>query len=772
MIIIFIHKFQLKTIFSRILFFNILLVLIITVIPLSIYSNYFKRNYDKEINNYNMQLVKQFQTYVDEQLLEKVINIPNIYLSNTSGNSDLTYPLTEDISTDSTRIYNIREKLADIISKYNFIDTIELYYSKSDLFLSENGVQFLKDISSEKASDYQWIRKLKAEEQNTVWIPSRITQNGIERNTSVFIRSIPYFSDKSQRQAVMAIGIKEESINSFFYKSGNYGDQLLFIVDENGSIVASNEKDISNSIIKESGIINKLFNNSSSGMLQDKVAGKMNAISFVKSNYNNWRYVSLTPVSNLYERSNKLISIIGILGITTLFLSLYVSFMFTKKAYRPLGEIIKTAGSISRTISADKSIMENDEYKLLSNTINTLAFKVTDLNNKLQSNMPIIRHNTILKLLNGKIGLSKINEDKLYDIRFEGDKIFTFTIKIYRDKNLSFEHDLLINYNLIEILENLTKDFSIYGIMDDNNFVSGLVNFHSSTPINVIIENMTSAIEELLKTKFILCLGSIMQIEDTAVAISYNEACVALSHSFFETTEKVLMYENLSTAYVNDELNLSKLFEKLQEAIKTSDETKLLFAIDSTIEALKNINYSISYRKNTLSDIIFMIHTAASVVNIDTSELIGYDLREYFNSIDDIDEFSAWIKKVCEILICSINKKQCTYKDFSIRIKKYIEDNIFNDLSLETVADNLKISSYYLSRIFKASSGNSFSSYVTEIKLQKATELLKEGNLSVKEISSKLGYNSVQHFIKIFKEKYFSTPKEYQKEFHNNLLKQ
>jgi two-component system response regulator YesN len=84
----------------------------------------------------------------------------------------------------------------------------------------------------------------------------------------------------------------------------------------------------------------------------------------------------------------------------------------------------------------------------------------------------------------------------------------------------------------------------------------------------------------------------------------------------------------------------------------------------------------------------------------------------------------------------------------------------------------LEISSYYLSRIFKASSGNSFSSYVTEIKLQKATELLKEENFSVKEISSKLGYNSVQHFIKIFKEKYFSTPKEYQKEFHNNLLKQ
>ena len=61
-----------NTIFSRILFFNTFLVILITLIHQLFLVNYFVKNYDNQKNQYNMQLVKQAQNYIDD-CLESVV---------------------------------------------------------------------------------------------------------------------------------------------------------------------------------------------------------------------------------------------------------------------------------------------------------------------------------------------------------------------------------------------------------------------------------------------------------------------------------------------------------------------------------------------------------------------------------------------------------------------------------------------------------------------------------------------------------------------------
>lgn len=63
--------------------------------------------------------------------------------------------------------------------------------------------------------------------------------------------------------------------------------------------------------------------------------------------------------------------------------------------------------------------------------------------------------------------------------------------------------------------------------------------------------------------------------------------------------------------------------------------------------------------------------------------------------------------------------------------------------------------------------GINFSEYMLNKKMVCAEKLLLESRLTVNEIAQKLGYSSIQHFIKIFTEKYVLTPKEYQKEKSN-----
>jgi AraC-like DNA-binding protein/mannose-6-phosphate isomerase-like protein (cupin superfamily) len=80
----------------------------------------------------------------------------------------------------------------------------------------------------------------------------------------------------------------------------------------------------------------------------------------------------------------------------------------------------------------------------------------------------------------------------------------------------------------------------------------------------------------------------------------------------------------------------------------------------------------------------------------------------------------------------------------------YINDNLSNSLKLTEVAKHLHISSRHLSRIFVSELGVSFSKYVQDERIKKATILLKETDLSLKEISGRTGFMNVQYFTRVF----------------------
>lgn len=70
---------------------------------------------------------------------------------------------------------------------------------------------------------------------------------------------------------------------------------------------------------------------------------------------------------------------------------------------------------------------------------------------------------------------------------------------------------------------------------------------------------------------------------------------------------------------------------------------------------------------------------------------------------------------------------------------------------------------YKFSKTFKERIGQSLPSYLNSIRIKKAAELLKNPDLSITEIAYFVGFGSVEHFIRIFKEVYGVSPKEYRR---------
>ncbi len=94
--------------------------------------------------------------------------------------------------------------------------------------------------------------------------------------------------------------------------------------------------------------------------------------------------------------------------------------------------------------------------------------------------------------------------------------------------------------------------------------------------------------------------------------------------------------------------------------------------------------------------------------------------------------------------------------------RRYIKDNYYDpQLSLVGVADVVELSEKYFSNRFKEETGTSFTEYLTDVRLERAKELLMGSGLKMFEIATEVGYGSVEHFTRTFKRHTGESPQQY-----------
>lgn len=96
-------------------------------------------------------------------------------------------------------------------------------------------------------------------------------------------------------------------------------------------------------------------------------------------------------------------------------------------------------------------------------------------------------------------------------------------------------------------------------------------------------------------------------------------------------------------------------------------------------------------------------------------------------------------------------------------IISYINDNVDKKITLKEIADREHLSVYYLSHFIKKNMGMSFQEYLSNIRLDRAVNLLSTTNKTITDISYESGFPSTKAFNKLFKDIYNCTPTAYRK---------
>jgi len=98
------------------------------------------------------------------------------------------------------------------------------------------------------------------------------------------------------------------------------------------------------------------------------------------------------------------------------------------------------------------------------------------------------------------------------------------------------------------------------------------------------------------------------------------------------------------------------------------------------------------------------------------------------------------------------------------QIVNYFEDHYSEKISLDQIAENMYLSPFYISKIFKSETGEAPIRHLIKIRLEKAKEILESGaSGSIQEVAAAVGYEDAYHFSKLFKKHYGVSPSQTKK---------
>lgn len=134
-----------------------------------------------------------------------------------------------------------------------------------------------------------------------------------------------------------------------------------------------------------------------------------------------------------------------------------------------------------------------------------------------------------------------------------------------------------------------------------------------------------------------------------------------------------------------------------------------------------------------------------------------------------LSDLREWAFGMCDRLFRENRKDLQDSRKLTIAgVIDYIHAHLEEDVSLQRLAEQVNWHPVYLSRVFKLETGEGLSDYLFRVRMERAIQLLVTSELKIYEVTAKVGYLNVPHFIKVFKKTFGVTPQEYREKARAN----
>lgn len=365
---------------------------------------------------------------------------------------------------------------------------------------------------------------------------------------------------------------------------------------------------------------------------------------------------------------------------------------------------------------------------------------------------------------------------------------------VYDDIDFSSSHKINLNNKFIDNLKLVTNDYTFIKVtkgvvmilvsFDSNNIKSFIINrsLHIKKGIyfNLISISDEASVEVLTNTEFkSIKLDNPFNYSNISSSLYISEIYTKFyqekgtnynfsgeKHSYWELT------------YV-DKGELLTTIDGVSYHLKQGDlifYAPMQFHTQSTFEKISSSYLTINFKMNfnhadLLCNKIFSLKR-------DSYFIVTKLIEELSNDNLYSNDLSLCYLKQLIIQMLRLNNShfhskptthmQQTYENELLNdILLYIDDNIYEKISVSTLCEHFCISTSMLHSLFRKNMNNTAKNYINELKLSKSKELIRNSTHTLSEISEMLGFSSIHYFSKKFKSYFNISPTEYSKSIYN-----
>lgn len=230
------------------------------------------------------------------------------------------------------------------------------------------------------------------------------------------------------------------------------------------------------------------------------------------------------------------------------------------------------------------------------------------------------------------------------------------------------------------------------------------------------------------------------------------------------TMDNNLLDEELTKISIKAHPQLAEQRKQFLAYVSVGNFEALPGLFDALLNTVKQEDLPSHFAKNLLVELFSSLCSKLSEMDMSIDKITAKPF--YYETILRLNSYSEWISWGLPLLneiSDYVQKMTSTEPSMIQKAKEYVANFYDKDITLESAASQVYLSPDYFGRLFKQYTGNSFTDFVAEYRINKALEHLQDPQFKIYEIGSIVGYKNTKYFFKLFKKHTGYTPTEYRR---------
>jgi len=268
-------------------------------------------------------------------------------------------------------------------------------------------------------------------------------------------------------------------------------------------------------------------------------------------------------------------------------------------------------------------------------------------------------------------------------------------------------------------------------------------------------------------------LGIAYVLEDTLAGLQWAAQCavVAQRQKVRTGTNRVYVYSESTPATSLDLAKYLEFAQRMHMVIKSGDSNATALILDELVRTLfQQVYLPLHHLRPIVQCRVIFMAQAAMDGGVD-AEVTARQSEQYRAQIGITFDYTSLREILIAAAMCFTQLVQQRFRNLTHRLVAAVEEYITlhladQELSLQDISAHLGASPTHISRTFKKIKGMALTRYINQQRVDAAKRQLLDGDVSVTTLAFQLGFGSLQHFGRVFKEVTGTTPTAYR---HTNI---